>query len=333
MPSTDWKEAIPEGEEERFARYATRLCELQKKNASDGKTARALHARAIAGVEAELEVLADLPEHARYGVFAKPHTYKAFVRYSNGAPRRQHDKVGDVRGLAIKVRGVEGKKVIPGMEDALTQDFLLIQTSSGPFRNADEFMTVVFAAATPALALFKLVGQLGPIRTFQILKRFRASMGPPIATLAGIPFYSTVPIRIGPYSGRYMLEPQQAKGAAAPADRGPTYLADDLAERLRKNPIVYEMKLQFFEDEAKTPIEDPSIDWDTPYVTVARLTIPQQDVTSPMGRDIAKRVEGLSFDTWHALEEHRPLGGMQRARKHGYYASIQERGVSPEPTD
>ena len=34
----------------------------------------------------------------------------------------------------------------------------------------------------------------------------------------------------------------------------------------------------------------------------------------------------LSFNPWHALAEHRPLGGMNRLRKVAYAASIGKRG-------
>jgi hypothetical protein len=43
--------------------------------------------------------------------------------------------------------------------------------------------------------------------------------------------------------------------------------------------------------------------------------------------------QNLSFDPWHALVEHTPLGGVMRARKEAYFASTQERGAAPEPND
>src|SRR5258708_1635702 len=84
---------------------------------------------------------------------AAPATYGAYVRYSNGSGARQADTKGDVRGIAIKVVGVPGKKIIPGLEDAQTQDFLLIRTPATPFRNADEFIAVVTAAGQSQVLL------------------------------------------------------------------------------------------------------------------------------------------------------------------------------------
>src|SRR5688572_24376098 len=132
-PSTDWKEVIPEGENDRFERFASLLAEMQQKH---GGKDRALHAKQNLGLEAEFEVLGDLPADCAIGLFAAPRKYAAVVRFSNGAPRRQSDKMPDVRGLAVKLFDVDGKKVIPGMEDARTQDFLAIRTSSLPVRDA-----------------------------------------------------------------------------------------------------------------------------------------------------------------------------------------------------
>ena len=76
-PRTDWQETVPEGEHERFERYAEQLRELQRERAKRRLVTRGLHAKANAGVEAELRVLGDLPVAARAGVFAKPQTYRA----------------------------------------------------------------------------------------------------------------------------------------------------------------------------------------------------------------------------------------------------------------
>src|SRR5512140_224474 len=111
MASTDWKENLPEGEAARFATYAEQVHALQKKHAENGKAARGLHAKGHGGLRATLEVLADLPAHAKHGVFATPRTFDAFVRFSNGSGKRQSDKAGDVRGIAVKLVGVPGKKV------------------------------------------------------------------------------------------------------------------------------------------------------------------------------------------------------------------------------
>jgi hypothetical protein len=332
-PSTHWKETIPEGEEARFGGYAEALRAIQRGRATAGK-ARALHAKGY-GVEGELTVLGDLPEHARAGLFAKPATYRAYVRYSNGDGRRQSDTKGDVRGLAVKVVGVEGKKVIPGMEQEKTQDFLLIRTPAIPFRNADEFVAVITAAqSNPLLLLPRILGRIGIGRTFELLPQLAKGMKGAMLPLATTPYYSAAPVCCGAYAVHYALTPQEAPGPTLPNGTSRDWLRDDLALRLTKGPVVYDLRLQFYVDDAKTPIEDASVEWkeeDAPFVTVARLTLPTQNLDSPRGKKIAEAIEGLSFDPWHALVEHRPLGNVMRARNQAYRLSTEERGAAKEP--
>jgi hypothetical protein len=333
-PSTDWKESIPADEAARFERYAEDLRELQRKQAAGGRANRALHAKGHPGIEARFVVLPDLPEHARIGMFAEPHEYRAYVRFSNGASARQPDRKADVRGVAVKVMGVPGKKIIPGLEDEKTQDFLLIQSAATPFRNADEFVGFVKAASRPALALPRLLGLFGPIRAVRVLKKLARGVSTPIASVATTPYFSALPIKFGPYAVHYALAPHAHPSGPTPKQSSADYLGEELAERLRNEAIEYDFRVQFFQDEERTPIEDASVEWkesDAPFTTIARLVIPQQDLQSPHGRRVSELVEGLSFDPWHATEDFRPLGNMMRARNHAYRVSTQERGAAAEP--
>jgi len=93
---------------------------------------------------------------------------------------------------------------------------------------------------------------------------------------------------------------------------------------LAKGALQFEVQLQFFVDEASTPIEDATNEWPetvAPFVTVAILTIPTQDTESTAGKKLATDIEAAAFDPWNALMEHRPLGEVMRARKVVYYQS------------
>ncbi len=322
-PSTSWKETPAADEDARFERYAQRFVALQQRNRANGRVGRALHHKGHGIFEAKLEIAGDLPEHARHGLFAKPATYEALVRYSNGAGKIQADKVGDVRGIAVKVLGVAGDKVLG---DAPTQDLLAILSSATPFRTADEFVAVVWATRSPPLALFRLLGSLG-LRAFPLVRKLVAGFKQPPASLASKRFFSAVPIQCGPYAVRFAFTPVATDGGELAAGS----YAEDLEARLRRGPVAYELALQFFVDEAHTPIEDASVDWDSPYVTVGKLVIAQQDAASERGKRLAERGEALAFDPWHALVAHRPLGGMMRARKHAYFASTRTREAAAEP--
>jgi hypothetical protein len=328
--STDWREEIAAGERERFEEYAALLASIQEKRGHKREGGdRALHAKSNLGVVAKLEVLPNLPPEAAQGMFATPRTYDAVIRYSNGTGGRQSDRKPDVRGFALKVIGVEGKKIIEGMENARTQDFLAVRTAALPVRDPDEFIALVRSAANPALAPFKLVAALGVGRGLAVLRGVIGSLRATVTPLAATTYYSAAPIRYGPYAVHYGFFPHDAPEALHVRDADT--LGDGLAARLRARPVVYDLRVQHYEDATTTPIEDASVEWKAPFVTVATLTLPVQDPRSRRGARLAEAIERMSFDPWHAREDHRPLGSIMRARNHAYRHSTIARQAAPEP--
>jgi hypothetical protein len=333
-PSKQWRETIVPGEEAEHERVAEFLRSLQRKSAKGEVTDRALHVKANAGLFAELRVRDDVPEVLRVGIFAKAATYRAYARYSNGAGARQHDRAGDVRALSVKVLGVPGKKLIPGLEGASTQDFLLIRTASLPARNSAEFGALVYAIQKPALIVFRLLGKVGLVRTFQILAKAAKGLGAPVMPLATTTYYSAAPIKWGDYAVKLLLVPRDPPPAAPPKRSSYTALGDELAERLTNGDVVYELRAQPYVDDTSTPIEDTTVEWTaaaSPPLTVAELVIPKQDPASERGKKVAAFIETLSFDPWHAPVEFRPLGEVMRARNVAYRLSTMERKAAPEP--
>ena len=331
-PATDWQEVVAADEDTRFELYAERLVTLQREHADGGAVVRrALHAKGHGLFEASLEVAGDVPEHARHGLFAKPATYEALVRFSNGSGKLQADTAGDVRGIAIKVLGVGGDKVLG---NAATQDLLGVLSPAVPFRNPEEFVAVVWALRAPALALFRIIGSVGLVRGVALVRQLAGALRAPPASLASKRFYSALPIQCGPHAVRFALT-LVADASTGELSTGPDHHREDLTARLQRDAIAYDLGLQFFVDEVRTPIEDASVNWDeavAPYVQVGRLSIGRQDATSERGKRLAERGERLAFDPWHALVAHRPLGAMMRARKRVYFASTQTRQAAAEPT-
>lgn len=338
-PSTSWREVVTDGEDARFAGYAEELGAMQKKIAEKaGGISRALHAKGNACLLAKFEVLPDVPEDARVGMFASPRTYDAVVRFSNGAARRQADKEPDVRGIGVKIIGVGGKKLIPGMEDEKTQDFLAIRSPATPVRDADEFMKLVRAAQNPATALFSLLFSVGPFRLPGLLGSVVKSINAKMLPLAETTYFSAAPITYGPYAAHFAFVP--ASGPA-PAENHPVVrgvgldsLGDALSGDVRKRDLVWDFCVQFYTDDDNTPIENNSVEWlaqIAPFVKVGRLTIPAQDTKSARGKKVTDWVETLSFDPWHARADLRPIGSIMRARNHAYRVSTQNRQAAKEP--
>lgn len=331
-PATDWSETVGDDEPARFARLAEQLRTARPR--SPDPPWRALHAKRVAGVRAEWAIADEVPAPARVGIFARPGTYRAYVRFSNGAASPQSDTVADVRGMAVKLLGVPDRKLLPGLESATTQDFLTIHTPYTPFRTPEEFVWVAAASQRPKTFLPRALWHLGPRRTFEVVGAVRRELKAAFPSYALGTFYSALAIRFGDYAARYSFAPVAAAGPAGTASGGADGLHAELGDRLRQGPVAFDFRVQFYVDEATTPIEDASREWreaDSPFMTLARLTLPAQDIDGDAGRRVAEYVEGLSFDPWHAPEAFRPLGVMMRARRAAYRASASARGAAAEP--
>lgn len=324
-PSTGWRETVAHDEASRFAGYAERFVEMQQRKSEKYGNGRALHRKQLLALRAALEVRPGLPAHAMHGLFAGSGTYEAWVRLSNGGTDRARDSVPDIRGFAIKVRGVRGPGALGNTTEA--QDFLLINQEKFAFPKSDEFVGLVMAAGKGKGALLRyLVGRYGLFGALKLMAKFATTMGKKFTGFATERMYSAVPIACGPYAARVRLLPARNR----PLEDAANDWAADLGRQLAAGPLVYELQLQFFVDERRTPIEDASVNWTeevAPYLTVARLTIPQQPLDDAVAAAFAKEVEQAVFDPWDALAEHRPLGDVMRARKLVYFASEKTRGA------
>ena len=323
-PSTDWAEDVADDEAQRFEHYAALFTKIQAERSRRWGTGRALHRKQLAVAHGTLEVLDGLPLYARHGLFAAPRDYEVCVRLSNGGFDRAKDSTPDIRGFALRVLGVRGESALGG--PASTQDFTLINQEAFAFRGSDEFVAFALAASQGGSALLRhavrrygVIG--GPVRLSKMLRSVSRAFG----GFANEMLYSAVPMANGPYAVRVRLVPAESNGP--PVAGAWRDWAADFHGRLARHPLHWDLQLQYFASEKLTPIEDASVNWPTPYSTVARLMLPQQDADTDEAKDLARELEGSSFDPWHALAEHRPLGDVQRARKVVYFASQQQRGA------
>jgi hypothetical protein len=323
-----FREIIPEGEAAEHEAYGAEIrafqARLQAK--AGGRPLRALHNKQHLGAVGTLEVKARAG--GRAGIFAEDRSYPLYVRFSNGSERTRSDRVHDARGFSVKLVGVAGPKLIPGLEGELTQDFLFVQNPALAFRNPAEFMGLLRAAQDgPARLLARMIAGYGLRRSLQIIVGFAS--GPRVKSYATQDFHTAAPIAFGASAAKLALFPLQH--SPAPSSRGSDRLRRDLAARLKAAPLSWSLRAQLFADDESTPIEDASVVWSGPWIELGTLTLPRQDPDSDRGREISDLVSRLSFDPWHAVEGHRPLGSMMRARAASYRESTLGRNAAPEP--
>jgi hypothetical protein len=318
-PATDWRERHAPDEEAHFARAAAVVSSLQESRSVRYGPGRALHRKPLLATAGTLEVLDGLPDHARHGLFARPGRHRVLVRLSNGSPEIQSNGKPDIRGFALKVLDVTGPATMGGTADH--QDFLMINQDRLPTPDSREFVDFVEAATGGELAaIYSLFRAHGVIGGFRRLRALFASLTKRFAGFAAERFNTVAPVACGPYAVKVRLRPV---GNPPPA-RHSKDIAGDMRERLAVGAVLYALELQFFVDEATTPIEDLSRPWPdsaAPVVTVARLSLALADAAT------AEAVEKMKFDPWGGLADHRPLGEVMRARRQAYFASQQGRGA------
>ena len=125
-------------------------------------------------------------------------------------------------------------------------------------------------------------------------------------------------------------------GPVGAAVNDENYLREALRKRMVEaagKDICFDFQIQVRDTSQLTnlenDIEDACKAWPDPFVTVARIAIPSsQDPSSPERTEFC---ETLFYTPWHGLDEHRPLGGINRLRKDVYEKSAEMRGCPASP--
>jgi hypothetical protein len=94
---------------------------------------------------------------------------------------------------------------------------------------------------------------------------------------------------------------------------------------LAREDVELDIRLQLQTDPHLMPIENNAVLWPerlSPRISAATLRIPRQTFHSQAQMEFAKR---LSYNPWHSIPEHRPLGNQSRARRRMYYELSQLR--------
>jgi hypothetical protein len=76
-----------------------------------GVAIRNAHAKGYGLARGEVEILADIPPEYAQGIYSKPGRHEAMVRFSNGQPHINSDRLlGSVCGIGLKIFGIEGRR-------------------------------------------------------------------------------------------------------------------------------------------------------------------------------------------------------------------------------
>jgi hypothetical protein len=304
----DGDERVPPGEPAAIAKIVAAIEATVRAAAKTAPARRDAHVKAHGCVKAEFRVRDDLPPEVRVGLFATPRRYQAWVRFSNGSGSPQDDKIGDGRGIAVKVMGVEESP-------STTQDFLMINNPAFFVRNAADY--VGFENADPQWRFFLPSWNPLHFRLHEFLV-VQAITSQKLTNPLDARYWSMTPFLWGGTQAKFSA---RRAGPLSPfsSTAGPNFLRDNLVRHLAKMGAAFDFLVQRRTRPAAMPIEDPTIAWkegDAPFVPVARIEIaPQQGLDQP---DALAFCENLSFTPWHGLAAHRPVGGINRVRRAVY---------------
>lgn len=300
-------EVLAADEEAVVVEFIAFLKTVSAKRHPHGVVKRFNQTRHAGCVEAELIVRSDLPDSYRVGLFAVPATYRASVRFASGVSTSDRDP--DIRGMSISVADVPGENLSPGVA---RQDFLLNSHPVMVAADSRQFLELLRAMEDGRLRAAVFFA-----RHPRLLRIALASRQRPASHL-DIAYWSTTPYLFGlGRAVKYSATPCSDRTSQMPAELTADYLRNALSAHLTESEACFDLKVQLQADSRREPIEDATVEWKTPFETVARLRIPRQTLGKSADEDRCERAE---FNPWHCLVEHRPLGNVNRARREIYRA-------------
>lgn len=307
-----------------------------------GRAVRDAHAKGYGLVRGEVEILDQLPVEYAQGIYATPGRHDALVRFSNGSPHAGADaRLGRATGLALKIFDVDGPTLLEDEPDSGTFDYALINAPVFFCNTVDHYLFIqelfleapaYFAQGAPGRHRFyrDYVTGKGTLEQDEwAWDEFLAFLTVAQRQLVNVllsTYWTMGAVRHGDYIAKVRIAPDPSYAEAVVqrtldlASAAEVFRPALVAE-LRARPYAFDIQVQLCTDLDRMPVEDVTLEWPeqlSPFVTVARLTLPQQDISD---EDNLKRMDALSFTPWRVTAAHAPLGDIMRARKEVYRRS------------
>ena len=271
---------------------------------------RAGNTKTYGVVRGEFAVFADIPAAYKHGIFAEPKSYAVWIRFGGPGPLSPPDVADSgILSIGIKLMGVPGDKLLA--DEKATQDFTGISCPTFTTPNIVENLKLQqqIYNRTPVFYFIKPFHSHFLDMTMQgIYARMNTS---PLE----VRYWSCVPYLLGEGQAmKYSVRPLSKRKTKIPWNPPDDWLRQSLAMTLSNTDVELEFAIQLQTNPKRMPIEDASIEWPerlSPFVPVAKISIPKQEFRSEAQTKFARE---LSYNPWHCIAEHRPLGNQNRAR-------------------
>ncbi len=310
-------EKKPQDEQEHIDSLIATLREKMKRDYIGQAIRRDAHPKLHGCVSASFRIADELPERCRVGLFSQTaKSYDSWIRFSNQNGTIAPDKNKDIRGMAIKLMGVEGPKLLDGEESCSNMDFIAISHPAFVTKDVAEFDGLIKGLTGGKIKLLKFLAK-HPRVAKNLIASLKSHSNP-----LEITYFSVAPYLFGKEAVKYIIKPSTKINTPVPSKSGDNFLREAMRKRLNDGSASFDFYVQFRKHEKikQLPIEDPGVPWnesDTELIKVATIDIHQQEFDNP---DRDEFGDQLSFNPWRCLEEHRPLGGISRARRQVYRA-------------
>jgi hypothetical protein len=269
-------------------------------------------------VRGEFIVHDGLDARFRHGIYKEPGTFKAWVRFAGPGPYVTPD-IEDVgfMSISVKLMGVPGPKLMD--QERFTQDMFGVSTPTfvTPDVNANAQLQVESVKDAPIYYFLNL--RRSHVLDFIMQGLWIKTRSSPFEA----PYFSCVPYLLGEGQAmQYSFWPKSTSRTPIPRlpFRPPDdYLRNAMVASLDAGDVEFDVRLQLQTDPHLMPIENNAVLWPerlSPRVSVATLRLPRQTFNSPGQIAFARR---LSYNPWHSIPEHRPLGNQSRARRRIYF--------------
>src|SRR5215510_15687477 len=300
-----------------------------------GLVVRNAHAKGYGLARGEGEILSGMPREYAQGIYARPGRHEAMVRFSNGTNHVGGDRfLGPITGIGLKIFGIEGKTLLEDEPDSHTFDYALINHPVFFVNTVAHYVFIqrLFAnlgTAPPAnltpeekqaglhRILYNFVtgkGTLAPEQwAWEELGAFlRLTQTKPVNLLLST-YWTMGAVRHGDYVAKVRVAPVQSfadrvEQRALDLTSAEQVFRPALVAELRERPYEFDVQIQLSTDLIQMPVEKTTVVWPeslSPYVTVAKLRLPQQDIG---GEDNFERMDKTSMSARRGSAAHRTLG-------------------------
>jgi hypothetical protein len=268
-------------------------------------------------VRGEFIVHDNLPTEFRHGVYAEPRTYRAWVRFSGPGPYITPD-IDDVgfMSISIKLMGVPGPKLME--EEKFTQDMTAVSTPTFVTPDTVANAQLQLESLKNAQIFYFLNLHRPHVLDFIMQALWLKTQSSPLEA----PYFSCVPYLLGEGQAmQFSVWPKSNQRTPIPRLplRPPDdYLRNAMVDSLANGDVEFDIRLQRQTDSHLMPLENNAVLWPeslSPRVSAATLRLRRQTFNTPAQLNFARQ---LSYNPWHSIAEHRPLGNQNRARRRMY---------------